>query len=52
MSLCYTKKGTVHDVTNTFLLIPGPSSLAADHTHLLLTPLGEEVEMKIGLGYI
>lgn len=52
MPLCYTKKGTMHDVTNTFLLIPGPSSLAADHTHLLLTPLGEEVEMKIGLSYI
>jgi len=32
--------------------IPGPSPLAADHTHLLLTPLGEEEEMKIDLSYI
>lgn len=35
---------------NTFLLIPGPSSsLTADHTHLLLTPHDEEVEIKVGL---
>lgn len=32
--------------------IPGPSPLAGDHTYLLLTPLGEEEEMKIGLSYI
>lgn len=32
--------------------IPGPSPLAADHTHLLLTPLAEEGEMKTGLSCI